>query len=53
MSPKLAVLEEIERIAGAKLDPALAYSLRFTTVSHVHLIRLRDLGSRSPSRLLL
>ena len=41
-SPKLAVLDEIERIAGAKIDPALKYSLRFTAVSHLHLIRLRD-----------
>lgn len=41
-SPKLAVLDEIERVAGAKIDPALKYSLRFTTVSHLHLIRLRD-----------
>ena len=41
-SPKLAVLDEIERIAGAKLDPALKYSLRFTAVSNLHLIRLRD-----------
>lgn len=42
-SIKLAVLEEIERIAGAKLDPALRHGLRFNGMTHARLIQLRDL----------